>query len=57
MSDAIRHGTRLIMMNQGRIILDISGAEKQKLTKKDLMDKFAEVAGMQLETDAVLLSK
>ena len=45
------------MMNQGRIILDISGAEKQKLTKKDLMDKFAEVAGMQLETDAVLLSK
>ena len=35
----------------------ISGAEKQKLTKKDLMDKFAEVAGMQLETDAVLLSK
>ena len=57
MSDAIRHGTRLIMMNQGRIILDISGAEKQKLTKKDLIDKFAEVAGMQLETDAVLLSK
>ena len=57
MSDAIRHGTRLIMMNQGRIILDISGAEKQKLTKKDLMDKFAEVAGMQLEPDAVLLSK
>ena len=57
MSDAIRHGTRLIMMNQGRIILDISGAEKQKLTKKDLMDKFAEVAGTQLETDAVLLSK
>ena len=55
MTDAIKHGNRLIMMNQGRIILDIAGEEKMKLTKQDLMQKFAEVSGMQLETDAVLL--
>ncbi|MBQ7896171.1 MAG: ATP-binding cassette domain-containing protein [Oscillospiraceae bacterium] len=55
MTGAIKHGNRLIMMNQGRIILDISGEEKMKLTKQDLMHKFAEVSGMQLESDAVLL--
>ena len=57
MSDAIKHGNRLIMMNEGRIILDISGEEKKRLTKQMLMDKFAEVAGTQVESDQVLLSK
>ena len=57
MKDAIKHGNRLIMMNEGRIILDISGEEKQKLTKRDLMDKFAEIAGMQVESDQVLLTR
>ena len=57
MKDAIAHGNRLIMMNEGRIILDISGEEKQKLTKRDLMDKFAEVAGTQVESDQVLLTR
>ena len=56
MKDAIVHGNRLIMMNEGRIILDIEGEEKQKLTKRDLLDKFAEVAGTQVESDEVLLS-
>ena len=56
MKDAIRHGNRLIMMNEGRIILDIEGEEKQHLTKADLLQKFAEVAGVQEETDQVLLS-
>ena len=56
MTDAIRHGNRLIMMDRGRIILDISGEEKKHLTKKDLLEKFAEVAGKQEETDSVLLS-
>ena len=56
MTDAIRHGNRLIMMNEGKIILDISGEEKKHLTKRDLLDKFAEIAGQQEETDSVLLS-
>lgn len=56
MTDAIRHGNRLIMMNEGKIILDIEGEEKKKLTKKDLLEKFAEVAGKSEESDSVLLS-
>lgn len=56
MKDAIVHGNRLIMMNEGHIILDIGGEEKKKLTKQDLLEKFAEVAGTQVESDEVLLS-
>ena len=56
MSDAIRHGNRLIMMHQGHIILDISGEEKKHLTKRELLDRFAALSGVQEETDAVLLS-
>ena len=56
MTDAIRHGNRLIMMDQGRIALDISGEEKSRLTKADLLERFAEKTGVQEETDAVLLS-
>ena len=37
MKDAIEHGNRLIMMNEGRIIYDVSGEEKQKLTREDLL--------------------
>lgn len=57
MSDAIRHGNRLIMMDQGRIILDIAGEDKKHLTKHQLMEKFAEVAGYTIESDATLLTK
>ena len=56
MSDAIHYGNRLIMMNEGKIILDISGEEKQSLTREQLLKKFSEVAGVEEETDSVLLS-
>ena len=56
MRDAIALGNRLIMMNVGRIILDIRGEEKKKLTREELLRKFAEIAGVQEETDSVLLS-
>ncbi len=56
MTDAIRHGNRLIMMNEGRIILDVRGEEKQHLTRRELVEKFAALAGTPLETDSVLLS-
>lgn len=56
MRDAINHGNRLIMMNEGKIILDISGEGKKKLTKRELLDRFAALSGTQEETDAVLLS-
>ena len=57
MTDAIRHGSRLIMMDEGRIILDIDGEAKKKLTKRELIDRFAQSAGYQLESDQTLLSK
>lgn len=56
MSDAISHGNRLIMMNEGHIIFDVKGDEKKHLTKGDLMEKFARLSGVQLESDQVLLS-
>ena len=56
MTDAIRHGNRLIMMNNGKIVLDISGEEKKKVTKEELLQRFAVQTGVQEETDAVLLS-
>ncbi len=56
MRDAIKHGNRLIMMNQGEIIFDISGEEKSKLSKTDLMNKFAEIAGQNQESDRMALS-
>ena len=56
MTDAIHHGNRLIMMNEGKIILDVRGEEKSHLTRRELVDKFAALAGTPLETDSVLLS-
>jgi len=55
MKDAIRHGNRLIMMSSGRIVLDISGAEKSALTVKDLIAKFSLVSGEEFSGDQALL--
>ena len=57
MSDAIAHGNRLIMMNEGHIIFDVSGEEKKHLTKQELVEKFAHLSGSSLESDEVLLSQ
>ena len=54
MKDAIRHGNRLIMMNAGRIIFDVSGEEKKKLTVDDLMREFAKAGGDDIEDRALL---
>lgn len=57
MRDAIAHGNRLIMMNEGKIILDIGGEEKKKLTVEDLLHKFALASGEEFDNDQALLSK
>lgn len=57
MKDAIAHGNRLIMMNNGKIIYDVSGEEKKKLKKADLLEKFTMVSGEELDNDRMLLSK
>ena len=56
MKDAITHGNRLIMMNEGKIIFDVAGEEKASLTKADLLQKFADLSGGGLESDRMLLN-
>ncbi|MGN0489223.1 MAG: ABC transporter ATP-binding protein [Ruminococcus sp.] len=56
MQDAINHGNRLIMMHEGKIILDIQGEEKKNLTVENLLQKFRDVSGEKLENDRMLLS-
>ena len=55
MQDAITYGNRLVMMNQGKIILDIKGEEKNKLTIEDLLHKFEDISGSKFASDSVLL--
>ncbi len=55
MRDAIAHGNRLIMMNEGKIILDIGPEEKKKLTVEDLLQKFEDVSGQEFASDKALL--
>ena len=56
MHDAIVHGNRLIMMMEGKIILDIEGEAKKKLTVRDLLDQFEKASGQEFSNDAALLS-
>ena len=57
MNDAIKHGNRLIMMHEGRIIVDISGEDKKKLTVDDLLSLFSQASGSQMANDRIMLSK
>ena len=56
MKDAIHIGNRLIMMNDGRVIYDVSGDEKKNLKVADLLAKFEEVSGEDFANDRMLLS-
>ena len=56
MANAIEYGNRLIMMNDGKIIYDVKGEEKKKLTVDDLLQKFEEASGSALNNDRMLLS-
>ena len=56
MHDAIVHGNRLIMMHEGRVIIDISGEEKKNLTVEDLLKLFARESGGRFGNDRAILS-
>lgn len=56
MRDAIAHGNRLIMMHEGKVILNIAGEEKKKLTVTDLLQQFEKVSGEEFANDKALLS-
>ena len=54
MKDAIQHGNRLIMMSEGKIIVDIKGEEKKKLTVEQLVELFSTASGSGLSDRAIL---
>ncbi|MEE0896267.1 MAG: ATP-binding cassette domain-containing protein, partial [Acutalibacteraceae bacterium] len=56
MHDAIEYGNRLIMMHEGRIIVDVSGEEKKKLTIPELLELFEKASGSEFANDKVMLS-
>ncbi len=56
MTDALAHGNRLIMMYQGKIIIDVKGEDKKKLTVSDLLELFTKASGTQFASDRALLS-
>lgn len=57
MHQAIELGNRILMMDQGHIILDIEGEEKAKLTVEELLEKFKENAGKALDNDRILTAE
>ena len=56
MNDALTLGNRTLMMDSGRIVLDIKGAERDGLTVPDLLERFKSGAGKGLDNDRILLS-
>ncbi|APG72369.1 hypothetical protein LJ046_00865 [Lactobacillus delbrueckii subsp. jakobsenii ZN7a-9 = DSM 26046] len=55
MRDAIAHGNRLIMMNDGKVVLDIKGEEMKKLTVEKLLHQFEVVSGEEFASDKAIL--
>ncbi len=55
MRDAIAHGNRLIMMYEGRIVIDVSGQQKKELTVETLLGLFSKVSGSDEADDKLLL--
>jgi putative ABC transport system ATP-binding protein len=55
MRDALSYGDRLIMLHHGRVILDVHGDEKARLTIPDVLDLFGRIEGEAVE-DRMLLS-
>jgi len=56
MNHAIEFGNRLIMMDQGEIIIDVKQEAKKQLTKKRLIEMFSEIKKRDFENDEVLLT-
>jgi len=56
MKDAIAHGNRLIMLHEGRVIIDVEGDEKKKLTVEDLLALFTKASGKEFASDRAMLS-
>lgn len=56
MQQALTMGNRTLMMDDGRIVLDVRGEERRNMTVADLLEKFRTGAGKDLDNDRILLS-
>ena len=56
MRDAITHGNRLIMLHEGKVIIDVEGEEKQMLTVEDLLALFVKASGKVFADDRAILA-
>ena len=55
MQSALDLGNRTLMMDRGRVIYDVTGEERAKLTVEDLTDQFRRLSGRALDNDRMLL--
>ena len=55
MQSALDLGNRTLMMDQGKVIYDVTGDERSRLTIGDLTDKFRQLSGRALDNDRMLL--
>ncbi|MGD8353184.1 MAG: ATP-binding cassette domain-containing protein [Pseudomonadota bacterium] len=55
MKQALKLGSRLVMMHRGRVILDVDGNEKTRLTVEDLIERFYTARGEEFSQDRMLL--
>ncbi|MDY0221569.1 MAG: hypothetical protein RBR67_10570 [Desulfobacterium sp.] len=56
MNHTIEFGNRLIMMDQGEIIIDVKDEQKRILTKQGLIEMFGQIKQREFENDKVLLT-
>ena len=55
-ASALELGNRTLMMDDGQIVLDLSGEERACLSVEGLLQKYREVKGKMLDNDRILLS-
>ena len=56
MAQALNTGDRTIMFHQGKIIFDVAGVERDKMTVEDLLHLFKREQGEELADDSLLLN-
>ena len=57
MQSALELGNRTLMMNHGKIVLDIEGESRENITVNGLLEKFKAASGHELTNDRILLSE
>ena len=56
MRDALRFGNRLIMMHEGRVVVDVGGEKKKNLTIQSLLELFEKASGAEFDNPEALLT-